>query len=66
MKYPIKTALLMIFSMGLCSCLSVVPVDVAMIDDELFFVLEEPYEIQFLRVRAVPEKGKPLYNPIET
>ena len=56
-KYFIEIMLLMIFSMVLYSCIGPVPVDVVMIDNELFFVLEEPYKIQFLRVRAVPEKG---------
>lgn len=50
MKYPIKTALLMIFSMGLYSCMGPVPVDVVMVDDELFFVLEEKHEIEFVEV----------------
>lgn len=63
MKYFIKTTLLMIFSMGLYSCLALVPVDVAMVDNELYFVFEKPYEIQFVEVSVVPEKGKPLYNP---
>ncbi len=40
----------MIFSMGLCSCLAIVPVDVVMVDDELFFVLEEDHEIGFVEV----------------
>lgn len=40
----------MIFSMVLCSCLAIVPVDVVMIDNELFFVLEEEHEIGFVEV----------------
>lgn len=62
-KYFTRIMLLFIFGIYLYSCIGPIPVDVVMIDNELFFVLEEPYEIQFLRVRAVPEKGKPLYNP---
>ena len=40
----------MIFSMGLYSCIGPVPVDVVMIDNELFFVLEEEHEIEFVEV----------------
>ena len=50
----------MIFSMGLYSCLAIVPVDVVMIDDELFFVLEEEHEIGFVEVseaKAAPGSG---------
>jgi len=50
MKFFIKIALLMIFSIGLYSCLRIVPVDVVMIDNELFFVLEEEHEIGFVEV----------------
>lgn len=38
-------ALLMIFSMGFYSCIGPVPVDVVMVDNELFFVLEKKQEI---------------------
>lgn len=60
MKYSIKIALLMIFSMGLYSCMVLVPVDVVMIDNELFFVLEEEHEIGFVEVseaKAAPGSG---------
>ena len=36
--------------MGLYSCIGPVPVDVVMIDNELFFVLEEEHEIEFVEV----------------
>ncbi len=49
-KHMPRIMLLMIFSMGLCSCLAIVPVDVVMVDDELFFVLEEDHEIGFVEV----------------
>lgn len=51
-KHSTKIILLLIVSMCLYSCLALVPVDVVMVDNELYFVLEQPYEIGFLRVRA--------------
>ena len=48
----------MIFSIGLYSCLRIVPVDVVMIEDELFFVLEEEHEITYLEVSAFIDKNK--------
>lgn len=53
-----RIMLLMIFSMGIYSCIGPVPVDVVMIDDELFFVLEEEHEINSLRVIASIERKK--------
>ncbi|HBR22350.1 MAG TPA: hypothetical protein DD713_07295 [Nitrospiraceae bacterium] len=58
LKYSIKIALLMIFIISLYSCRALVPVDVVMVDDELFFVLEEEHEIAFLRVSAFIDKNK--------
>ena len=46
----ILISFLMIFSMGLYSCIGPVPVEVVMMDDELFFVLEKEHEIESLRV----------------
>lgn len=45
--------------MCLYSCIGPVPVDVVMVDNELYFVLDQPYEIEFLRVSAAMQKGKP-------
>jgi len=42
--------------MGLCSCIGPVPVDVVMVGDELFFVLEEEHEIGAVQV-AVRNPG---------
>ncbi|MDP2276715.1 MAG: hypothetical protein Q8K51_00665 [Nitrospirota bacterium] len=44
--------------MGLYSCIGPVPVDVVMIDNELFFVLEEEHEIDYLEVSAFIDKNK--------
>lgn len=41
-KFLFVAALLMIFSMGFYSCMALVPVDVVMADNELFFVLNVP------------------------
>lgn len=57
-KFLFVAALLMIFSMGFYSCIGPVPVDVVMIDNELFFVLEEEHEISFLRVIASIDRKK--------
>ena len=51
-KFLFVAALLMIFSMGFYSCIGPVPVDVVIIDNELFFVLEEEHEINSLSVIA--------------
>lgn len=53
-----KIMLLIIFCICFHSCIGPVPVDVVMIDDELFFVLEEEYEIVSLRVIASIDKNK--------
>lgn len=53
----IAVALLLSFR-GEARALGPVPVDVVMAGDELYFVLEQPYEVGYLRVRAAPEKGK--------
>jgi len=58
MKFLMKMALLMFFSMGLYSCSGPVPVDVVMMDNELFFVLEEEHEIDYLEVSVVIDKNK--------
>lgn len=57
-KLLFVAALLIIISMGLYSCIGPVPVDVVMIDDELFFVLEEEHEIDYLEVSAIIDKTK--------
>jgi hypothetical protein len=44
--------------MGLYSCIGPVPVDVVMIDNELFFALEEEHEISSLRVIASIDRKK--------
>lgn len=49
-KHFTKIMLLFIFGMSLYSCLRIVSVDVVMIEDELFFVLEEEHEITFVEV----------------
>lgn len=57
-KYFTTIIFLLIFSMGLYSCIGPVPVDVVMIDNELFFVLEEEHEISSLRVIASIDRKK--------
>lgn len=57
-KHFTRIMLLFIFGIYLYSCIGPVPVDVVMVDDELFFVLEEPQEIAFLRVSAFIDKNK--------
>jgi hypothetical protein len=58
------TRIMFLFILGICSysCIGPVPVDVVMIDNELFFVLEEEREIDFVWVTAVtahkPTDGK--------
>jgi len=54
-KYFTRIALLFIFGIYLYSCLAIVPVDVVMIDNELFFVLEEEHEIDYLEVSEAKE-----------
>jgi hypothetical protein len=49
-KYFIRIMILFIFGISFYSCLAIVPVDVVMIDDELFFVLEKKHEIDYLEV----------------
>jgi len=51
-KYFTRMMLLFIFCMCSYSCIGPVPVDVVMIDNELFFVLEEEREISSLSVIA--------------
>ena len=48
-----RMMLLLIFCMCSYSCIGPVPVDVVMIDNELFFVLEEEHEIDFVWVTEV-------------
>jgi hypothetical protein len=50
--------LLFIFCICSYSCIGAVPVDVVMIENELFFVLEEEREISFLRVIAYIDRKK--------
>ena len=52
LKYVIRIMFLFIFCICSYSCIGPVPVDVVMIDNELFFVLEEEHEISSLRVIA--------------
>jgi hypothetical protein len=52
--------ILLLLSSGIClySCIGPVPVDVVMIDNELFFVLEEEREISAVQVIALnPNHG---------
>jgi hypothetical protein len=57
-KYFSRIMILFIFSIGLYSCIGPVPVDVVMINNEVFFVLEEEHEISSLRVIATIDKNK--------
>jgi hypothetical protein len=57
-KYFSRMMILLIFSIGLYSCIGPVPVDVVMTDNELFFILEEEHEISSLRVIATIDKNK--------
>jgi hypothetical protein len=52
--------ILLLLSSGIClySCIGPVPVDVVMIDNELFFVLEEEHEISSLRVIIPVDRKK--------
>jgi len=56
--------MMLLFIVCICSysCIGPVPVDVVMIDNELFFVLEEEHEIDFILVTEVtarkPTDGK--------
>jgi len=54
------TRIMLLFIFGICfySCIGPIPVDVVMIDDELFFVLEEEHEISSLRVIASIDRKK--------
>ncbi len=54
------TRIMLLFIFGICfySCIGPVPVDVVMIDNELFFLLEEEHEISSLRVIASIDKKK--------
>ena len=57
-KYFTKVMLLFVFCIYLYSCIGPVPVDVVMIDNELFFVLEEEQEISSVQVAVFnPDKG---------
>ena len=51
-KVTYFTKILFMLAFGLClnSCIGPVPVDVVMIDDEVYFVLEEEHEINSLQV----------------
>jgi len=42
--------------------LASIPVDVTGSADELYFALEEPFEIDFVRVSPAPERGKPRHR----
>ena len=57
-KYFTRIILLFIFGICLYSCIAPVPVDVVMVDNELFFVFEEEYEIISLRVIASIDRKK--------
>jgi len=56
--YFTRIIFLLIFCACSFSCKGPVPVDVVMIDNELFFVLEEEYEIISLRVIASMDRKK--------
>lgn len=53
-----RIMLLFIFAMYSYSCIGPVPVDVVMIDNELFFVLEEEREVTYLEVSTFIDKNK--------
>ncbi len=55
-KHFTKIILLLLVSLCLYSCLAKVPVDVVMVDNELYFVLEEEYEVSSVSV-AVLNRG---------
>ncbi|MCX5832561.1 MAG: hypothetical protein NT140_11875 [Deltaproteobacteria bacterium] len=57
-KYFTRIMLLFIFGICFYSCIGPVPVDVVMIDNELFFVLEEEHEITSLEVSTLIDKNK--------
>lgn len=57
-KYLSIIMLLFIFCLSSYSCIGPVPVDVVMIDNELFFVLEEEREITYLEVSTIIDKNK--------
>ena len=57
-KHFIIVVLLMLLVISFLSCLRPVPVDVVMIDNELFFVLEEEHEITYMEVSAFIDKNK--------
>jgi len=57
-KYFSRIIFLFIFGICFNSCIGRVPVDVIMIDNELFFVLEEEYEITSLEVSTLIDKTK--------
>lgn len=57
-KYLSRIMLLFIFCLCSYSCIGPVPVDVVMIDNELFFVLEEECEITYLEVSTLIDKNK--------
>jgi hypothetical protein len=56
--YCTKILFLLMIAMCLNSCIGPVPVDVVMIDDEVFFMLEEEHEINSLRVMASVDRKK--------
>lgn len=51
--YILKLALILVCAASLSSCMGRVPVDVVMDGEDLFFVLEKPEMIEFVRVRAI-------------
>lgn len=50
--YVLKLALVAVCAVCFSSCMGIVPVDVVTDGKDLFFVLEKPAQIDFLRVRA--------------
>lgn len=56
-RFPVIFFLL-IFVISFNACIGPVPVDVVMMDNELFFVLEEEHEIDSLRVIAAVDRKK--------
>ncbi len=55
-----KILSLLIFGLCFYSCIGPVPVDVVMIDNDLYFVLEEEREIAAIQVQVFnPKQGKP-------
>ncbi len=58
LKQLAKLIIVLIVFVGLYACIGPVPVEVELVDNELYFVLDDTYEIRFLRVSAFVDKNK--------